>query len=170
MTVEDLNTLSVSSVRTEFARCCGSSAWVEVMLGRRPFKGRENIFSVADEVWRNLTANDWKEAFTHHPKIGEVDSLRKKFAQTSKWAEGEQSGVKSANDDVLAKLAEGNRLYEKKFGYIFIVCATGKSAGEMLQMLQQRLPNEPETEIHNAAAEQAKITRLRLEKLLGDHQ
>lgn len=140
------------------------------MLLHRPLTNRENLLSVADEVWQNLTVSDWKEAFTHHPKIGDVDSLRMKFAKTSTWAEGEQSGVKSANDDVLAKLAEGNRLYEEKFGYIFIVCATGKSAGEMLQVLQLRLGNKPETEIHIAAAEQAKITRLRLEKLLGEHQ
>lgn len=166
MTVTDLNELPAQSVLAELVRCCGSSRWVEGMLRRRPFKNREYVFSVADDVWRNLKTGDWKEAFSHHPKIGDVESMRAKFADTRKWAEGEQSGVSEANDKTLARLAEGNRMYEEKFGYIFIVCATGKSANEMLLLLQQRLPNDHETEIHIAAAEQAKITRLRLDKLL----
>lgn len=167
MTIESLNSLSHVSAGTELSRCCGSSGWVEGMLHRRPFKHWKEVLAAADEVWGRLTAGDWKEAFTHHPKIGDVESLRAKFATTSQWAEGEQAGVKSANEAILAKLADGNRLYEQKFGYIFIVCATGKSAGEMLQILERRLGNEPADEIHIAAAEQAKITRLRLEKLAG---
>ncbi len=170
MTIESLNSLSDASVRTELSRCCGSSLWVERMLRRRPFKNWEEVFAAADDVWGRLSASDWKEAFTHHPKIGDVESLRAKFATTSHWAEGEQAGVKSANEAILTNLADGNRVYEQKFGYIFIVCATGKSAGEMLQILERRLGNEPEKEIHIAAAEQAKITRLRLEKLAGDNQ
>jgi len=126
------------------------------------------MFAVAGETWNKLTPGDWKEAFSHHPKIGDIKSLRQKFASTAQWAEGEQSGVAQTSERVLRELAEGNNLYEAKFGYIFIVCATGKGAEEMLEMLNRRLSNYPEEEIRIAAEEQRKITRLRLEKLLND--
>ena len=114
-----------------------------------------------------MTAADWREAFAHHPKIGDVESLRRKFASTSVWTAGEQSGVVGAEEAVLTALAEGNAAYEARFGYIFIVCATGKSAGEMLEILQTRLLSGPRTELRVAAEEQKKITRLRLEKLFA---
>ena len=110
---------------------------------------------------------DWREAFTHHPKIGDVDALREKFASTAAWAAGEQGAVRQASEATLQGLKAGNEAYEQHFGYIFIVCATGKSADEMLALLQARLPHSPAEEIHVAMAEQAKITRLRLEKLLA---
>ena len=120
----------------------------------------------AESQWWLCNEDDWKEAFTHHPKIGDLDSLKKKFADTAAWASGEQSGVNTATDEIINALAAGNRLYEEKFGYIFIVCATGKSAAEMLEILNERLKNIPEDEIKMAADEQNKITLLRLEKLL----
>lgn len=124
----------------------------------------------AEEIWFELSTDDWKEAFSHHPKIGDVDSLKKKFDAvdlvTTGWASGEQSGVNTASPQLLEALAEGNRQYEEKFGYIFIVCATGKSAEEMLGILHQRLRNSPEEEIKIAADEQNNITKLRLEKLV----
>ena len=124
------------------------------------------MLSAADEVWFGLKSEDWKEAFAHHPRIGDIKDLRKKFADTAGLAEGEQSGVNQTSEYVLKALAEGNNLYEAKFGYIFIVYATGKSAEEMLATLNARLDNHPADEIKIAAAEQAKITRLRLEKML----
>ena len=114
-----------------------------------------------------LAESDWQEAFTHHPQIGDRESLKKKFASTAGWAGNEQSGTATATEDVLDELAEYNHQYREKFGYIFIVCATGKTALEMLTMLKQRIENSRETEILIAAGEQAKITRLRLEKLLN---
>ncbi len=167
MTIDHLNELDPTEASAECTRCCGSSRWVREMISRRPFDSRDELFLKADIVWQSLTESDWKEAFTHHPKIGDVESLRKKFAGTATWASGEQSGAMSAPEETLKQLAEGNSLYEEKFGYIFIVCATGKSAGEMLGILRSRLPNSPDDEIHIAADEQEKITRLRLEKLLS---
>lgn len=148
-------------------RCCGARRWVEGMLTRRPFADAAGLFDAAREVWSSMRREDILEAFRHHPKIGDVDSLRKKFATTAAWASGEQAGVREASEAVLRRLADGNQAYEERFGYIFIVCATGKSAAEMLEILEARLPNEAEAELRIAAGEQAKITQIRLEKLLN---
>ena len=165
LTLDELN-MSVDCLAA-LLRCCGSKKWAAQMTSRRPFQDPQELFQTADEIWQNLSLDDWQEAFSHHPKIGDKESLRAKFADTKKWAEGEQSGVQQASEEVLTALADGNEVYEKKFGYIFIVCATGKSAGEMLMMLCARLKNEKEEEIRVAAAEQMQITRIRLEKLLS---
>ena len=142
--------------------CCGASAWVERMMGRRPFASHDALMATARDEWFGLQRSDWLEAFGHHPKIGDRDSLRQRFARTAHLSEREQAGVDGASEDVLEALAAGNREYERRFGYIFIVCASGKSADGMLQLLRERLPNSPEVEIVIAAAEQAKITELRL--------
>lgn len=167
MQLIELNQLSPAQLREAFLRCCGSSAWVNEMTARVPFSTKESLLETGDEVWTKLTQKDWLEAFQHHPRIGDIDSLKEKFANTAKWAAGEQASVKQASSQTLEKLAEGNKQYEERFGYIFIVCATGKSADEMLNMLQSRLQNSAAEEIKIAAAEQAKITRIRLEKLLS---
>jgi len=120
----------------------------------------------AEDQWYECTEADWLEAFGHHPKIGDMDSLKKKFATTAGWASGEQGAVAEASEQTIEALAKGNAEYEKKFGFIFIVCATGKSADEMLQLLQQRLPNDKEHEIVIAMDEQNKITQIRLQKLV----
>jgi 2-oxo-4-hydroxy-4-carboxy-5-ureidoimidazoline decarboxylase len=147
-------------------RCCGSAGWVQGMLMRRPFKGEKDLFAAADQVWRKLSKADYLEAFAHHPRIGGKDALREKFAATRAWAQGEQAGAKAASEATIEALAAGNAQYERRFGYIFIVCATGKSADEMLALLQARLPNSPDQELALAAGEQAKITAIRLKKLL----
>lgn len=167
MTLDDLNNLPEAEAIAELTKCCGAHRWVNKMAHARPFKDAAALYATADEVWEHLGKNDWLEAFTHHPKIGDIDSLRAKFANTKEWASGEQAGTALASEEVLRGLAKGNAHYEERFGYIFIVCATGKSASEMLALLQARLNNDPDREIHVAAAEQAKITRLRLEKLLA---
>jgi len=121
---------------------------------------------MADEVWNALGKEDFLEAFTHHPQIGaSKEHLRTKFQSTASWSSGEQAGVSQASEDVLDRLVDGNKAYLDRFGYIFIVCATGKSAEEMAELLEQRLPNEPDVELRVAAQEQAKITHIRLEKL-----
>lgn len=168
MTLSDLNNLPRPALAEALQKCCGSTAWVANMLAIFPVANAETIMAEAITQWNKLTEADWREAFTHHPKIGgDVEALRAKFASTSTWAEGEQASVKQASQATLEALATGNEDYERKFGYIFIVCATGKTADEMLALLQARLPNKPEAEILIAAGEQDKITRIRLEKLLA---
>src|SRR5215204_2164194 len=155
MQLNELNQLSPSQLKAELTKCCGSSAWAERMASLFPFTDKGKLFQKAAEVWNGLDEKDWLQAFQHHPKIGDVKSLQEKFASTAKWASGEQASVQQASLETIEKLAEGNQHYEAKFGYIFIVCATGKSAEEMLGILQARLPNEPADEIKIAAAEQA---------------
>jgi 2-oxo-4-hydroxy-4-carboxy-5-ureidoimidazoline decarboxylase len=166
MTLHELNTLPKSQLRQELMKCCGSTAWVEKIMTFFPIEDLVELLEDAEEQWFKCTPEDWKEAFSHHPKIGDLDSLKRKFASTANWAMGEQSGASTASEETIKALAKGNREYEVKFGYIFIVCATGKSASEMLAILQSRLTNDPKEEIEIAADEQNKITRLRLEKLL----
>lgn len=166
--LQRLNGLSDDAFREALTKCCGAQRWVNQMLEQRPFQNPEQLFQVAEAVWNTLSPSDWQEAFEHHPKIGDINSLKAKYANTQAWAQGEQAGVEQATEDVLQALALGNQDYENRFGYIFIVCATGKSAQEMLSLLQARLGNAPETELAIAAGEQAKITRIRLEKLLND--
>lgn len=168
MQLQQLNTLPKSILAEELTKCCGATAWVENMVALFPVAAAETLTAQATTVWNSLSETDWREAFTHHPKIGgDVAALREKFASTSTWAEGEQSSVKQASQATLEALAAGNTEYERKFGYIFIVCATGKTADEMLALLQARMPNKPEVELRIAAGEQDKITRIRLEKLLA---
>jgi 2-oxo-4-hydroxy-4-carboxy-5-ureidoimidazoline decarboxylase len=171
MTLHELNTLPAPQLKEELMKCCGSSAWVNKMLPFFPADDLVELLEDAEEQWYLCSEDDWKEAFAHHPKIGDVESLKKKFASTVHpiamgWASAEQSGVNTASQKTIEALAEGNKQYEKKFGYIFIVCATGKSAEDMVAILQSRLPNNPNEEIEIAADEQNKITKLRLEKLL----
>jgi 2-oxo-4-hydroxy-4-carboxy-5-ureidoimidazoline decarboxylase len=135
------------------------------MAARRPFAGAAGLFAAAREVWQGLAREDWLEAFAAHPRIGDLEALRGKFAATAAWSAGEQAGVAGAAEATLRALAEANRAYEARFGHIFIVCASGKSAEEMLALLERRLNNSAEEELRTAAGEQEKITRLRLEKL-----
>ena len=166
MTLQELNTISQPQLKEELMKCCGSSSWVKMMMAYFPADNVESLLEEAEEIWEECSEDDWKEAFAHHPKIGDVESLTKKFASTVQWASGEQAGVNAASKETIEALAEGNRLYKEKFGYIFIVCATGRTAEEMLSILQSRLLNKPEEEIKIAAVEQNKITKLRLKKLL----
>ena len=168
MTLAELNYLPEPSLAEALQKCCGSSAWVENMLAAFPVADAETLMDEAKTAWNKLDEADWREAFTHHPKIGgDVEALRQKCASTSTWAEGEQAAVKESSQETLEALVRGNEDYERRFGYIFIVCATGKTATEMLALLQARLANDPTAEILIAAAEQDKITRIRLEKLLA---
>jgi 2-oxo-4-hydroxy-4-carboxy-5-ureidoimidazoline decarboxylase len=166
MTLEKLNALSARDAVTLFRQACGSVRWAEEMAGRRPYADREGLAGTAESVWRALPAEEWKAAFAHHPKIGDIKDLRRRFPTTARLAEGEQAGMALTTEKVLKAFAEGNNLYEAKFGYIFIVCATGKTAEEMLSLLNARLSNVPAEEILLAAAEQSKITKLRLAALI----
>ncbi|MEM7538681.1 MAG: 2-oxo-4-hydroxy-4-carboxy-5-ureidoimidazoline decarboxylase [Chloroflexota bacterium] len=167
--IHKLNQLDKQALTEALTRCCGATRWVEQMVLPRPFANEDALLQAANTTWWSLTEDDWREAFTHHPKIGDINSLRAKFAQNTKqWSANEQSGVDNADEAVLQGLADGNHAYEARFGYIFIVCATGKSASEMLTLLEDRLPNDPSDEIKIAAEEQRKITQIRLGTLLEE--
>lgn len=167
MTLDELNQLNEEQATTAFMQCCTASNWVAKMVGARPFADTDSLAGAADKHWQTLGEQDFLEAFDGHPKIGDVNSLRAKYASTKALASGEQSAVQQASEVVLQDLAKGNEAYLDKFGFIFIVCATGKSAEQMLQLLQARLPNDRVTELANAAEEQRKIFHIRLEKLLS---
>lgn len=165
MNLSLINQLGFEEARQAFLRCCGSESWAKALAQARPFASDEELLKVADETFASLKKDDWMEAFAAHPKIGDLESLRKKYGNTKDWAENEQSGVKSTSNGILEGLASGNQAYEQRFGYIFIVCATGKSAEEMLAILNSRIDNEADKEFSIAAGEQKKITHLRLAKL-----
>jgi 2-oxo-4-hydroxy-4-carboxy-5-ureidoimidazoline decarboxylase len=167
MTLDEFNGLAPERAGEELERCCGASRWVEIMLRCRPFKDKAKLLSDSEATWSAMLPRDWMEAFEHHPRIGEKDALRKRFAKTADWAAGEQAGAAAADEATLDALAADNAEYEEKFNFIFIVCATGKSAAEMLALLRARLPNTQTAEMKIAADEQAKITKIRLEKLIS---
>jgi 5-hydroxyisourate hydrolase/2-oxo-4-hydroxy-4-carboxy-5-ureidoimidazoline decarboxylase len=147
--------------------CCGATRWGQKVADGLPYESLPQLINRAEQVWYNeCQESDWLESFTHHPKIGDIKSLEAKFADTKHLAGNEQAGVNTATREVLEALAQGNTDYEKRFGFIFIVCATGKSAPEMLRLLQDRLGNTYEEELRVAMGEQHKITLIRLHKLL----
>jgi 2-oxo-4-hydroxy-4-carboxy-5-ureidoimidazoline decarboxylase len=160
-----LDEAGAAEARELLRTCCGSTRWVEGMEQQRPFRDEASLLSAALEVWWGLGQDDWREAFAHHPKIGDRDALERRFASTAHLSAEEQRGVERAGSDVLTALAKANGIYEETFGYIFIVCATGRSAEEMLAILRERLANDPAVEIRHAASEQAAITALRLKAL-----
>lgn len=162
-----LNSLPTEESVKELLQCCGSRAWAEQMSKDRPYSTLDDVVSHALQIWQSLTAADWLEAFRSHPKIGEKKAAENVSAQSQQWSGQEQSGVTNAAQETVDALATLNRAYEDKFGFIFIICATGKSSAEMLNALRQRLQNDHDTELPLAAAEQSKITELRLLKLLG---
>jgi OHCU decarboxylase len=166
VSVAELDAMSASEASRLLATCCGAPRWVRAMAARRPFRTRDAVLSSADEISDSLDRTDWLEAFEHHPRIGERPSTGSEADRDSRWAAREQSGVDGVGYDVRAALAEVNREYEERFGHIFIVFATGKSAAEMLALAKARMRNDPEAELRIAAEEQRKITRLRLDKLL----
>jgi len=167
MTIAAFDHLGITEKRALLYSCCGSNTWVNNMLSALPAEDLVDLLEIAEEQWYLCHEPDWQEAFSQHPKIGDIETLKEKFAATAQWTEGEQASVKEASQQTLQQLAEGNQAYEQRYGYLFIVCATGKSADEMLLLLQQRLYNTPEVEIQIAMEEQLKITKLRLEKLFG---
>jgi 2-oxo-4-hydroxy-4-carboxy-5-ureidoimidazoline decarboxylase len=167
MTLTEFNAQPVSDAASLLQQCNAATQWYEAMAAARPFASVAEMKQRAETIWAALSETDYLQAFEAHPMIGDVDSLRKKYADTKAMASGEQSGAANANEAVLAELAKLNHEYLAKFGFIFIVFATGKTAAQMLELLKARLPNSRTDEIANAAAEQLKITLLRIDKLLA---
>lgn len=167
MTVSEFNQLSEEQAFDTLFSCCGSSDWARQLVAKRPFSTLDALKKESDLIWLFSKEPDWMEAFSHHPKIGDRASLESKFAKTKSWASGEQSGVDSATTDVISALAIANADYERKFRFIFIVCATGKSAEELLRMMKERLNNKRDQELLIAMQEQNKITHIRFDKLFS---
>ena len=161
-----LNSLTAHEAAKELLQCCGSTRWAAEMTTARPFETLETLLARAHDVWWSLDRSDWLEAFRSHPKIGEKKAADKVSAQSQQWSGQEQSGLTDASQNTVDSLAALNEDYEQKFGFIFIICATGKTSDEMLSALRERLQHDPEAELPIAAAEQGKITELRLKKLL----
>lgn len=164
MTLDEFNSFDADAASQALQRCCVSKRWIAAMVSSRPYADANALRNAADSVWSDLGADDYLEAFEGHPKIGDVNSLAAKYANSGDLAAHEQSSVAEATQAVIERLAAGNKRYEQRFGYIFIVCATGKSAMEMCELLEARLHNDPEEELHVAAEEQRKILQIRLEQ------
>ena len=164
--LEWLNALSADRAEAELLKCCGSTAWAKRMNESRPFATRAELAAKADQIWRNLSQDDWLEAFRAHPKIGERKAEAAQSAQAQQWSAQEQSASQQAAAETKAAIADGNQRYERRFGYIFIICASGRSAEDIVAALTDRLSNDQTTELAVAAEEQVKITQLRLKKLI----
>ena len=168
MKLSALSQLDDAQASAVFKQCCSASRWVKLMVSAMPFRSKTAIQNAAARFWKSMRSADYMEAFDSHPKIGEPDSLKKKYWSTHSLAANEQSSVEQANDNVLQELVQYNNDYKTKFGYIFIVCATGKTAAEMLKLIKTRINHQPDQEITIAAAEQAKIMSIRIDKLIEE--
>jgi len=157
---------SADAVR-EITPCCGARTWAHLLAARRPITSESSLLSASDEIWLGLRPTDWLEAFHSHPRIGESSAKAPVGSQSNGWSQQEQGRVTAASDSLKAELAAANHAYEEKFGHIFIVCATGKLASEILAILHQRMQNDEKTELYEAAEQQRQITQLRLKKWLG---
>lgn len=164
--LEEWNCLSVDEATSAILPCCGSTAWACGMAARRPLRDEADLLAASDETWDNLTRSDWMEAFRSHPRIGEKRAERSASASSATWSAQEQRAISDADAGTRLALESANREYERRFNHIFIVCATGKAAPEILEILQRRLQNDAETELGEAAEQQRQITRIRLRKWL----
>jgi len=161
------NALPLETAAREILPCCGSRGWAREMALRRPVGDEAALLAASDEVWKNLPPSDWMEAFRSHPRIGESDRPATSPQQSAEWSRTEQQKVRAADEEVKLALAEGNRAYEKRFNRIFIVCATGKSGPEILEILRRRLQNDDTAELQEAAEQQRQIAHIRLRKWLS---
>lgn len=161
MNLDELNALPEDEARDVFLACCGAERWAEAMARQRPFASLDSLQRSAERLWWELDEEDWLQAFQAHPRIGESTAGS---GRSARWSRGEQAGV---GGRAMRRLAEANREYEERFGYLFVICASGRDGDEILDALEERLGNDPPGELQVAAGEQAEITRLRLEKLLG---
>jgi 2-oxo-4-hydroxy-4-carboxy-5-ureidoimidazoline decarboxylase len=160
----DWNQMDAANAAETILPCNGSHAWAESVVRMRPFASVKELFAASDHVWRGLPESDWQQAFDSHPRLGQ-SRAKTATAQSLNWSTHEQSAL-NAEDAVREALALGNREYEEKFGRIFLLCATGRSAREMLAILRERMQNDAATELHEAAEQQRLITQLRLRKWL----
>ena len=168
LTLAQLDAMPDTEAAYKLAACCGSSKWVAAMVARRPYRTRDELLAVGDDVARSLGPEEWLEAFAYHPRIGERKSAATASSVAAAWSTSEQSASSTASIAVREALALANVEYEKRFGYIFIICANGRTASEILAELRKRIKNDPDAEMGIAASEQQRITRQRLEKLIPE--
>jgi 5-hydroxyisourate hydrolase / 2-oxo-4-hydroxy-4-carboxy-5-ureidoimidazoline decarboxylase len=169
MDLKKFNSLDKGAALSILSTACGAIAWANGVMEKFPFASEKELLESATNTWYSVcTEKDWKEAFTHHPKIGDLEQLEKKFASTKQLAGKEQSGVSKEDHELITELFKANQDYEKKFGFIFIVFASGRSGREMLTLLNDRLQNDPGEELQVAMGEQHKITVNRLKKVLDE--
>ena len=164
-TLQAWNNADEATALDAMLACCGAQNWASAMVALRPMENVFELSEAADRVWAAMTESDWMEAFSCHPRIGERKAAQA-TAKSASWSGQEQSSVATAEATVLTELAEGNGEYEAKFGFTYIVCATGKTADEMLAILKRRLTNDRVTELRNATEQQRQITQVRLGKWL----
>ena len=165
---EKLNGLPREEVINELLKCCGSRKWAELMADARPLNEMDPVLRTSDRIWWGLDAADWLEAFDHHPKIGERRAAQAVSREAQQWSEEEQAGTRASAQETMMELEAANREYERRFGFIFIVCASGRTTEEMLATLKERMKNDTDKELRVAAEEQRRITHLRLQKLLDE--
>ena len=170
MTLDELNAMPPDRAANAFRSCCGSRNWVMGMVARLPFASIDAMLEASDDIWMQLAPDDWREAFAHHPRIGERRPTPIHNPVSAAWSAGEQANVAAAEPSVQDQLAVVNRAYESRFGYLYIVSATGRTAEELLAIARERLQNEPGRELRVAAEEQRRITNLRLQKLVTASQ
>ncbi|MGI9316723.1 MAG: 2-oxo-4-hydroxy-4-carboxy-5-ureidoimidazoline decarboxylase [bacterium] len=168
MNLDEFNGMSRPDAEAVLTQCCSAARWVEQLIELRPFDSQSALLQSAESCWASMQEKDLLEAFEGHPKIGDPESLKRKFANTKNLASNEQSEVQRASEQTILELASCNQEYVDKHGFIFIICATGKSADEMLVSIKERLGNNREQELLQAAIEQQKITALRLRKLIDN--
>lgn len=169
MTLREFNNLSTQSIYSTLEMCCVSSKWINRMIESKPFKSANELILKSSEIWeKDVLKEDVLEAFTGHPKIGDIESLMDKYQSSKEWAGKEQASVSKASVEIIQDLAKYNKLYEEKFGFIFIVSASGKTAEEMLNLIKVRVEHSLNTELNVAKNEQHKITTIRLAKLIDE--
>ncbi len=159
------NSADRADARAAMIACCGASRWADAMAAARPLRTIVELSETADRIWSTMAEADWLEAFACHPRIGERTAAHA-TAQSAAWSRQEQSSAAAASEPILSELAEGNAAYEQRFGFTYIVCATGKRADEMLEILHRRLASDRATELHEAAEQQRQILQIRLGKWL----
>jgi 2-oxo-4-hydroxy-4-carboxy-5-ureidoimidazoline decarboxylase len=164
--LERWNSLDPTLAASEILPCCGSRAWAAKLVRRRPIADDEDLFLQSDDVWFGLSEDAWQEAFDSHPRIGQ-HKAKAATTESLNWSAKEQKAAMTPDEEGKLALADGNRRYEERFGRIFIICASGRSAGEILAHLEARMKNDPATEIREAAEQQRQITQLRLRRWLG---
>lgn len=170
LSVSELNALPAREAERVLESCCGASAWMRRMAAGRPFADRDALLRAADAIWRSLSPGEWREAFDHHPRIGERRAAAAAAATAGEWSKAEQAHALCSDAGDRAALADAQREYEARFGHIFLVCAAGRGSAELLANLRGRLRNLPDAELRVAAEEQRKITRLRLDRVIADSE
>ena len=160
------NSLDAESATREILPCCGSEAWAEALTAKRPYTNEAVLFETSDTIWCSLPKAAWQQAFDSHPRIGQKHAQTHATEESLRWSAQEQNTALSADAAAKIALEETNQRYEKRFSRIFIVCANGKSSSEILSILEARMSNDPQTELHEAAEQQRQITQLRLHRWL----